>query len=70
LLAKNNRSRTRRASFLLALVLGALFGGLLFRFVGSAIALAVSAGGKFLVSMMYLFNEAEREKDETADEKV
>jgi uncharacterized membrane protein YoaK (UPF0700 family) len=70
LVSTSNRTRSRRAGFLLVLVLGALFGGFLYRFVGSAAALAVSAAGKFLVTGMYFFNGREANGGSTSDEKV
>lgn len=57
-----NRPRTRRVAFLVALVVGSLVGALVYREVGSATAIVVSAGGKFLVTTMYLFTNAEKEK--------
>ncbi|RMZ81618.1 hypothetical protein DV736_g6651, partial [Chaetothyriales sp. CBS 134916] len=49
------RGRNRRAAFLLALVMGGFLGAILYRFAGSATAILVSAIGKFLVSLGYLF---------------
>ncbi|ERS97951.1 uncharacterized protein SPSK_03502 [Sporothrix schenckii 1099-18] len=60
----SNRPRTRRVVFLFALVVGALLGAAIYRTVGSSVAILVSAGGKMLVAIMYLFNEAEKPKEE------
>lgn len=51
-----NRPRTRRVAFLASLVLGSLLGAYIYKTAGSAVALFVSAGGKLLVTAMYLFN--------------
>lgn len=64
LFALCNRPRTRRVVFLFALVVGALLGAAIYRTVGSSVAILVSAGGKLLVAVMYLFNEAEKPKVE------
>lgn len=58
-----NRPRTRRVAFLLALVVGSLVGALIYREVGSATAIAVSGAGKLVVTVMYLFTNAELEKE-------
>jgi hypothetical protein len=58
--ALNNRSRNRRVAFLATLVLGALAGAGISKTAGSAAALFVSACGKLIVAIMYLFNPAER----------
>ncbi|CAK7231856.1 hypothetical protein SCUCBS95973_008063 [Sporothrix curviconia] len=60
----NNRPRTRRIVFLVALVVGALLGAVIYRTVGSSIAILVSGGGKFIVACLYLFNKAEKLKVE------
>ncbi|CAK7208708.1 hypothetical protein SEUCBS140593_000264 [Sporothrix eucalyptigena] len=60
----NNRPRTRRIVFLLALVVGALLGAAIYRTVGSSVAILVSGGGKLIVAFMYLFNEFEKPKVE------
>ncbi|KAL2022782.1 hypothetical protein VTK56DRAFT_4598 [Thermocarpiscus australiensis] len=62
LFALRNRPRNRRLGFLGALILGSLAGAFIFRRLGSAAALVVSGAGKMLVTVMFLFNEAEREK--------
>lgn len=61
-----NRPRTRRVAFLLALVVGSLVGALIYREVGSATAIAVSGAGKLVVTIMYLFTNAELEKENTS----
>jgi hypothetical protein len=60
LLARNNRSRTRRAAFLAALILGSLVGGSILTKAGSATVLACSGAGKLLVTIMYFFNAADK----------
>lgn len=62
LLALRNRPRTRRASFLAALVSGGFFGAYIYRVVGSEAALLLSAAGKLMVTIMFLFNGAEKPK--------
>ncbi|KAK6865830.1 hypothetical protein PG995_002358 [Apiospora arundinis] len=64
---KNNRARDRRVSFLLALTLGCLAGAGIYKTAGSAAAIFVSAAGKMLVTVMYLFNGAERPKENDAE---
>ncbi|KAI0409668.1 hypothetical protein F4802DRAFT_155856 [Xylaria palmicola] len=54
-----NQPRTRRIMFLLALAGGSLLGAGIYRTVGSAVAVLVSAAGKFVVTVMYLFNSAD-----------
>ncbi|KOS16919.1 hypothetical protein ESCO_004666 [Escovopsis weberi] len=68
LLVLNNRPRTRRASFLLALAAGSLLGALMYRTVGSAWAVAVSAIGKLLVTAMYLFVRGETKGEKKKQE--
>lgn len=54
-----NRPRNRRLAFLVTLVAGSLVGAGIYRTAaGSATAVFVSAGGKALVTVMYLFNGA------------
>ncbi|CAK7220554.1 hypothetical protein SBRCBS47491_004227 [Sporothrix bragantina] len=60
----DNRPRTRRVVFLIALVIGALLGAAIYRTAGSSIAILVSGAGKLVVAFMYLFNEAEKPKVE------
>ncbi|KAL2182379.1 hypothetical protein L209DRAFT_767735 [Thermothelomyces heterothallicus CBS 203.75] len=67
LLALRNRGRNRRIGFLVALVLGTLAGAFVFRRLGSPAALAISAAGKLLVTVMYLFNPADRPKAESPE---
>ncbi|KAI0426442.1 hypothetical protein F5Y09DRAFT_318894 [Xylaria sp. FL1042] len=55
-----NRPRTRRVMFLLALVAGSLLGAGIYRVAGSAVAVFISAAGKFVVTVMYLFNGADK----------
>ncbi|KAH6650135.1 hypothetical protein F5144DRAFT_35361 [Chaetomium tenue] len=68
LYARSNRGRNRRLGFLAALVLGTLAGAFIFRRVGSPAALVVSAAGKLLVTVMYLFNPADKPKAEESAE--
>jgi len=70
LLTLKNRGRNRRVIFLLTLVLGALVGAFIYKTAGSAAAIAVSGGGKFLVTIMYFFNRGERRKVESAGANV
>lgn len=67
LLSIKNRPRNRRAAFLASLFVGSLMGALIYRNAGSATAVAVSAAGKLLVTFMYLFNNAEKPKDTSAE---
>ncbi|KAL7946436.1 hypothetical protein V8C42DRAFT_320602 [Trichoderma barbatum] len=67
LFALDNRPRTRRVTFLLALVAGGLIGALLYRTAGSAAALAVSGAGKALASLLYIFSGAEKKKVNTSE---
>jgi hypothetical protein len=55
-----NRPRTRRILFLLALAAGSLVGAGIYRTDGSAVAVFVSAAGKLVVTIMYLFNRADK----------
>ncbi|KAJ3495438.1 hypothetical protein NLG97_g3398 [Lecanicillium saksenae] len=57
-----NRPRTRRVAFLAALIVGSLIGALIYREVGSATAIAVSGAGKLVVTLMYIFANAEKEQ--------
>lgn len=57
-----NRPRTRRFFFLLALITGTLTGAGMWRTVGSAPAIALSAAGKLVVTLLYLLTPAERPK--------
>ncbi|KAI0137024.1 hypothetical protein BJ170DRAFT_39944 [Xylariales sp. AK1849] len=57
-----NRSRNRRIAFLVALVIGSLVGAGIYKTEGSAAAIFVSAGGKLLVTVMYLFNGPDKPK--------
>lgn len=63
---EKNRPRNRRLFFLVTLVVGSLVGAGIYKAAGSAVALFVSAGGKAVVTAMYLFNGAEEEKAETS----
>ena len=64
----DNRPRTRRIAFLIVLALGGLFGAYLYKTVGSAAAIMVSGAGKFLVTIMYFFNQAEKKKLPSVEE--
>ncbi|OJJ42771.1 hypothetical protein ASPZODRAFT_76140 [Penicilliopsis zonata CBS 506.65] len=56
LTASKNRSRNRRAFFLLALVAGSFSGAGIYLVAGSALALILSGGIKALVTAMLFFN--------------
>lgn len=62
-----NRPRTRRVLFLLALAGGSLLGAGVYRTAGSAVAIFISAAAKFVVTIMYLFNTADRPRKANAD---
>ena len=64
----NNRPRNRRIAFLTTLAIGGLFGALIYRSIGSAAAIMVSGAGKFLVTIMYFFNQAEKKKLPSVEE--
>ncbi|KAI8632221.1 hypothetical protein F5Y19DRAFT_420028 [Xylariaceae sp. FL1651] len=68
LLQIQNRPRTRRVMFLLALAAGSLVGAGIYRAVGSAVAIFVSAAGKFVVTIMFLFNSADKPRKTAGDE--
>ncbi len=57
-----NRSRNRRIGFLATLLLGTLTGAFIFRRLGSPAALVISGAGKMLVTVLFLFNGAEKPK--------
>ncbi|KAJ6783557.1 hypothetical protein PWT90_07711 [Aphanocladium album] len=57
-----NRPRTRRVAFLAALIVGSMIGALIYREVGSPTAIAVSGAGKLVVTLMYIFANAEKEQ--------
>lgn len=59
---QKNRSRNRRFFFLVALMGGSLVGAAIYKYAGSDVALFVSAGGKGLVTLLYLFNTSDNEK--------
>ncbi|KAJ4422796.1 hypothetical protein N0V82_002575 [Gnomoniopsis sp. IMI 355080] len=59
-----NRPRNRRLAFLVTLVAGSLVGAGILRTAGSAVALFVSAGGKAVVTGMFFFNGAEKQKQQ------
>lgn len=63
---EKNRPRNRRLAFLVALVAGSLLGAGIYKTAGSSVAIFVSAGGKAVVTGMYFFNGAEREKKHEA----
>lgn len=60
LLVLENRPRTRRVAFLLSLIAGSLTGAAIYREVGSPTVIAVSGAGKFLVTVLFLFANAEK----------
>ena len=60
LLAAKNRPRDRRASFLVAIVAGAGFGAGIYRTLGSPTVVLFSGVGKLIVTLMFLFNKAEK----------
>jgi hypothetical protein len=60
LLAAKNRPRNRRVSFLAAIVAGTFFGAGIYRTLGSATAVLFSGVGKLIVTLMFLFNKAEK----------
>ncbi|OAA73260.1 DUF1275 domain protein [Cordyceps fumosorosea ARSEF 2679] len=62
LFALKNRPRTRRVSFLVALIVGSLVGALIYREAGSPTAIAVSGAGKLIVTLMFIFTNAEKEQ--------
>ncbi|KAM3546605.1 hypothetical protein ARSEF1564_000438 [Beauveria bassiana] len=55
-----NRPRNRRVAFLISLIVGCLIGALIYREVGSATAIAVSGAGKLVVTIMFIFTNAEK----------
>lgn len=59
LLALKNRSRDRRAAFLISLVAGSFAGAFMRSKIGSPNALFVSAAGKMLISLTFLLNREE-----------
>ncbi|KAK4132484.1 hypothetical protein BT67DRAFT_450924 [Trichocladium antarcticum] len=70
LLRLRNRPRNRRIAFLAMLLLGTLSGAFIFKRLGSPPALVVSGAGKLLVTGMYFFNGAEKEKAPNAGNPV
>ncbi|KAH8156704.1 hypothetical protein CIB48_g11544 [Xylaria polymorpha] len=68
LLHSSNRPRTRRIMFLIALGGGTLLGAGVYRTAGSATSILISAAGKFVVAVMYLFNSADKPKKTDADD--
>ncbi|KIW90466.1 uncharacterized protein Z519_09112 [Cladophialophora bantiana CBS 173.52] len=63
LFAAKNRPRNRRVSFLAALVAGAFFGAGIYRGIGPATSVLFSAIGKLIVTLMFLFNKAEKAQE-------
>ncbi|KAI7776665.1 hypothetical protein LA080_004695 [Diaporthe eres] len=61
---EKNRPRNRRLFFLVTLIAGSLAGAGIYKAAGSSVALFVSAGGKAVVTVMYMFNGVEKEKAE------
>ncbi|KAH8891017.1 DUF1275 domain protein [Thozetella sp. PMI_491] len=70
LFVANNRPRSRRVAFLAVLALGALAGAGIYKTAGSPVAIAVSAAGKFIVTIMYFFNSSEQTKVADASDAV
>lgn len=64
LMAIENRPRNRRLAFLVSLFAGSVLGAGIYKRAGSALALFISGGGKAVVTGMYLFNGAEKMKEE------
>jgi uncharacterized membrane protein YoaK (UPF0700 family) len=62
-----NRPRDRRAAFLVTLFAGSFAGAFMYRSVGSASTLVVSAIGKLLATLLFLLNESE-DKEVVRDE--
>ncbi|CAP69415.1 uncharacterized protein PODANS_1_10790 [Podospora anserina S mat+] len=62
LMRVKNRGRNRRLMFLGSLILGTLVGAVIFKRVGSAVALFVSAGGKGVVTGMWFGVEGEESR--------
>lgn len=60
IMERKNRSRNRRAFFLVALVAGGFTGAGLYLKAGSAVALLISAIIKAVVTCMFLFNTPDR----------
>lgn len=61
--ALKNRPRNRRAFFLVALLAGSFVGAATYRKAGSAWAIFISAVGKLVVTVMFMFNGAEKRVD-------
>lgn len=59
---RDNRPRNRRALFLVIIVLGSFAGAFAYAKVGSAFALLMSATGKALVTIGFLFNSGIQEQ--------
>ncbi|EXJ89660.1 hypothetical protein A1O3_02727 [Capronia epimyces CBS 606.96] len=66
LFALHNRARTRRASFLAALVAGAFLGAYVYRSLDSASAILLSGIGKLIVTVMFLFNDRDKSVESQA----
>lgn len=64
LLDQRNRSRNRRAGFLIALVLGSFVGAFMRTGVGSSNALLLAASGKMLVTLLLFLNREQPPVDE------
>lgn len=63
LLSSNNRPRNRRALFLLTLIGGSFAGAFMYKTVGSANTLILSAAVKLLVTFTLLFNKQQSQQD-------
>lgn len=63
LLSSNNRPRNRRALFLLTLIAGSFAGAFMYKAVGSANTLILSAAVKLLVTLTLLLNKQQPRED-------
>ena len=68
--AVTNRPRNRRAAFLITLLVGSIVGALIYKAGGSALAILISAVGKLIVTVMFLFNRSNKPKAQSAEAAV